>query len=151
MKDILTSINLKEIFTLYFHLHPMLVHFPIALFITVFGFELLSLALKKDSFHNAAWYNYLLAILASGAAILAAWWDGEILKHPVFYTHKNLAYWTFWIAFGSGFVLPVIKRKSKKAFRIIFFIFLVLVATLISITGYYGGKLVYEYGVGVEE
>jgi len=135
----------------HFHLHPLVVHFPIALFIAALGLEILGLLFKKEILQQTAWYNYLLAILACVAAVLAAWWDGETLKHPVFYTHKNLAYWTLWIALGSGLILPLVRRKSKKIFRIVFFIFLVLTASLVSIAGYYGGKLVYEYGVGVEE
>ena len=133
------------------HLHPLIVHFPIALFITALGIEILSLIFKKEKLHQVAWYDYILGILACVAAVLAAWRDGETLKHPVFYTHKNLAYWTTSVALVSGVILPLVKRKSKKAFRIIFFISLILVASLVSLTGYYGGKLVYEYGVGVEE
>ena len=133
------------------HLHPLIVHFPIALFITAFGLEILSLILKKESLHQASWYNYILAIFATISAILAAWWDKEIVKHPVFYTHRNLAYITLGVALLSGVILPLVRQKSKRAFRIIFFIFLILTTSLVSITGYYGGKLVYEYGVGVQE
>lgn len=135
----------------HFHIHPLVVHFPIALFITALGCEILSRFFKREVLHQVAWYNYLLAIVASVGAVLAAWWEGMHLKHPVFYLHRNFAYWTTSIALVSGIILPLIKRKSKKAFRIIFFIFLILMASLVSITGYYGGKLVYEYGVGVEE
>jgi uncharacterized membrane protein len=135
----------------HFHLHPLIVHFPIALFITAFGLEILSLIFKKESLHQASWYNYILAIFATIAAILAAWWDKATVKHPVFYTHKTLAYWTLGVALLSGVILPLVRRKSKRAFRIIFFIFLILTMSLVSITGYYGGKLVYEYGVGVHE
>ncbi len=134
-----------------FHLHPIIVHFPIALFVTAFGLELLSLVFKKEIFHQTAWCNYILAILACVGAVLAALWDGEILKHPVFYNHRAFAYWTLGIALVSGIILAIIKRKSKKAFRIVFLIFLILTTSLVSITGYYGGRLVYEYGVGVEE
>ncbi len=135
----------------HFHLHPLIVHFPIALFITAFGLEVLSLIFKKESLHQTAWCNYILGIVAAVAAVLAAWWDKVEVKHPVFYTHRNLAYVTLGIALASGVILPLVKRKSKKAFRVIFFIFLVLFTCLVSITGYYGGRLVYEYGVGVEE
>ncbi len=135
----------------HFHLHPIIVHFPIALFITAFGLELLSLIFKKEVLHQTAWCNYILAILACVGAVSAALWDGMTLKHPVFYTHRTLAYWTTGIALISGVILPLVRRKSKRAFRIIFFIFLILTTSLVSITGYYGGRLVYEYGVGVEE
>lgn len=135
----------------HFHLHPLIVHFPIALFITALGSEILSLISKKDNLHKVAWWNYLFGILTAALAILVAWWDNEVVKHPVFYTHKNLAYWTFWFALGSLPVLALIKKKTKSVFRILFIIFLIIVVTLVSFTGYYGGRLVYEYGIGVQE
>lgn len=136
----------------HFYFHPLIVHFPVALFITALGMEALSRILKKEALHQAACYNYLLGILGSIAAVLAAWWDGQVLEHQVFYTHKTLAYWTVGLALACAVILFLVKRrKSKKVFRIIFFIFLLLTAVLVSITGYYGGRLVYEYGVGVEE
>lgn len=92
-----------------------------------------------------------LRILGSVATVLAAWFDAETLKHYVFYNHRNLAYWTTGVALISGAVLILAKRKSEKLFRILFVAFLLTTAALVSITGYYGGKLVYEYGVGVEE
>src|SRR3989338_3196452 len=123
----------------HFHLHPIVVHFPIALFITAFGLEVLSLVFKKEDLHRAAWYNYILAILATIAAVLAAWWDGEILKHQVFYTHRNFAYATLGFALLSGMALFMIKKRAKKIFRIVFFIILLIIVALVSITGYYGG------------
>lgn len=133
------------------HLHPIVVHFPIALFITAFGLELLSLVFKKEILHQTALCNYILAILSAVAAVLSALWDGQHLRHPVFYTHRALAIWTLAVALSSGIILSLIKRKSKRLFRIIFFISLLVVVSLVSVTGFYGGRLVYEYGVGVEE
>lgn len=133
------------------HLHPLIVHFPIALFITALGAEILSLIFKKDTLHKVAYCNYFFGILGAITAVLSAWRDNMFLKHPVFYTHRNLAYITLIVALISGAILLLIKRKSEKFFRIIFFIFLIVIASLISLTAYYGGKLVYEYGIGVEE
>ena len=133
------------------HFHPIIVHFPIALFISALGLEVLSLIFKKDALHQAAWYNYILAVLAAFAAVLSALIDGETLKHTVFYTHRALGWWTLGIAFLSAPFLFYIKKKSLKLFKVLFFIFLIILASLVSLTGYYGGRLVYEYGVGVEE
>ena len=133
------------------HLHPLIVHFPIALFITALGAEILSLIFKKDTLHKVAYCNYFFGILGVITAVLSAWRDNMFLKHPVFYTHRNLAYITLIVASISGIILLLIKRKSERLLRIIFFIFLILIASLVSLTAYYGGKLVYEYGIGVEE
>jgi uncharacterized membrane protein len=133
------------------HLHPLIVHFPIALFITALGAEILSLIFKKNTLHKVAYCNYFFGILGAITAVLSAWRDNMFLKHPVFYTHRNLAYITLIVALISGAILLLIKRKSPKALRILFFFSLLTVVTLVSITAFYGGKLVYEYGVGVEE
>ena len=136
----------------HFQLHPLIVHFPVALFITALGMEALCLISKKEALRQAAYYNYLLGTLGGIAAVLAAWWDGQVLEHPIFYTHKTLAYWTAGLALACALILFLVQqRKSKKVFKIIFFTFLILTAVLVSLTGYYGGRLVYEYGVGVEE
>lgn len=133
------------------HLHPIIVHFPIALFISALGLEALSLIFKKENLHRTAWHNYLLAVLTSVASVLSALIEGESLNHPVFYTHRALGYWTLAVGLLSSVPLFLIKKKSLWLFRMLFLVILIIVASLVSITGYYGGRLVYEYGVGVEE
>ncbi|MCQ9205878.1 MAG: DUF2231 domain-containing protein [Omnitrophica bacterium] len=121
------------------------------MFISALGLELLSLVLKKDNFHQSAWHNYLLAVLAAIAAVLSALIDGESLKHSVFYIHRALGWWTLAVAILSSIGLFLLKMKSPKLFKLLFLISLIIMASLVAITGYYGGRLVYEYGVGVEE
>lgn len=123
-------------------IHPIVVHFPIALFISALGMEVLSLVFKKENLHKSAWVNYVLGVIAAFFAILTAWIENEQIKHPVFYTHRMLGYLTFAISFAG----LIVSRKSN----VIFLTFLIIVAVLIAITGFYGGRLVYEYGVGVQ-
>lgn len=132
------------------HLHPIVVHFPIALFISAFGMEISSLLFKKEGLHKAALYNYILGILGALSAVLAAWLDNETVRHQVFYAHRRLAYYTLGISLASGFILLLIKNRQKRVFRIFFFISLLFTVIFVSITGYYGGRLVYDYGVGVD-
>jgi len=54
-------------------LHPVLVHFPIALIVTAFGCELVSMATRLREWHMAAVANLRIgAVFAVGAAI-AGW------------------------------------------------------------------------------
>ena len=42
-------------------------------------------------------------------------------------------------------------RKKEKILRIVFLVFTLGIVTFVTIAGHNGGRMVYEYGVGVEE
>ena len=48
-------------------------------------------------------------------------------------------------------LLWLIKKEAAKYFRIIFLMFLIATAILVSVGADKGGKMVFEYGVGIEE
>lgn len=66
--------------------HVVLIHFPIALFITAVAFDLIAYWTKRRSFADAAYYNLLVAALATIPVIatgIAAWQlqlEGQKLK-----------------------------------------------------------------------
>ncbi len=135
------------------YLHPMLVHFPIALFITALLLEILSLLLKNKDFHQSAIYLYVFAAILSPVVVRtgldeAAEW--HLVNHPVLNLHQRFALTTMWIAVGSLPFLYLIYLKFTKFFRVAFVITLIMLVTFVSLTAYNGGRLVYEYGVGVE-
>jgi uncharacterized membrane protein len=75
--------------------HPVIIHFPIALFIISVVFDLLAIWRKNPTMANAAYYNLLAAALTAPVAIasgLTAWqWQlegaklkGNLLWHMTF-------------------------------------------------------------------
>jgi uncharacterized membrane protein len=56
------------------HIHPMIVHFPIALLIVGFLFDILSLFIKKEFYSNAGFYLLILGTLG----IIAAYFTGNL-------------------------------------------------------------------------
>ena len=70
--------------------HVVLVHFPIALFITGVGLDLLAYWTKRRSFSDAAYYNLIVAALATIPVVatgVAAWQlqlEGQKLKGTLF-------------------------------------------------------------------
>ena len=56
-----------------------------------------------------------------------------------------------WTALMSLPLLWFINKEFKKYFKIIFVTVLIATAALVAETGDEGGKMVYEYGVGVEK
>ena len=136
------------------HLHPMLVHFPIVLFIGALGFEAVSLILKKDHLHLVAVYLYILAAVISPLVVQAGLWEEDALggiHHPVFENHERFALLTMWTALVSLPVLWFAKKKFPQIFRRVFITFALLTVLTVSITAYFGGRMVYDYGMGIEE
>lgn len=140
-------------FTLPPYLHPMVVHFPIALFIVAVGLDIMSLIFKKKEWHQSALTMYVLAALFTPLVIRTGIIEAVKLKldHPLLDEHRTNAIRLMWLSLASLPILYLVKNKWSKGFRIIFIIFLISMAGLVSFTAHKGGQMVYEYGVGVEE
>jgi len=135
------------------HLHPMVVHFPIALFITALGLDILSFIFKKQGYHHSALTLYVIAALMTPLVVRTGIWEATKLglSHPLLDKHRTFALWTMWIALMSLPLLWLIKKEAAKYFRVVFLVFLIVTAILVSIGADKGGRMVYEYGVGIEE
>lgn len=135
------------------HWHPAIVHFSVALFISALGFYLAGYLFKKESFKQTAFYLYILGALAAPLAVRTGLWEAEHLgvMHPLVEIHERLGLWTMWSSLLSLPILGLLKRKKTSAFEGMLGVCLVLVVALAVVTAYNGGRMVYEYGVGVEK
>ncbi len=133
------------------HLHPALVHFPVALFISAFLFESLSLILKKEILHTVAVAVYILATVTTPFTAYSGLWEAQRLNlhHPVLDTHRTFALITMYVSFMSLFVIGAVRKLPVKIYRTIFFIFSLMMIITVTVTAYNGGRMVYEYGVGI--
>ena len=78
-------------------LHPVLVHFPIALIVAAFGCELVSMATRSREWHVAAVTNLRIgAVFAVGSAI-AGW---IFASSPMVDTSPSLE-WHRWVGAGA--------------------------------------------------
>ena len=134
-------------------LHPKVIHFPVALFIGAMGMEVLSLILKKENLHRTALHMYILATVLTPFVVLTGLQEAEHLHlgHPILTIHRNFALLTMWGSLVSLPILGLAKKKSEKVLRIVFIVFLLMLVGFVSITGHNGGRMVYEYGVGVDQ
>ncbi|MBP9854800.1 MAG: hypothetical protein KBD53_08035 [Candidatus Omnitrophica bacterium] len=135
------------------HLHPMVVHFPIALLITAFVLEIASWLTKKDFFHQCALCLYVFSVLMIPFVVKTGLLEEDRLKlhHPLLEQHERYALWMMWWTLTSLPVLWFFYHKQRKFFRALFIVSLLGAAVLVTLTGDRGGKMVYEYGVGVEQ
>lgn len=133
-------------------IHPKLVHFPIALFLTALLFESLSLMTRKKTLHQSAITLYVWSALLLPLVVRSGIWEVERLhlSHPVLERHELFASWTMWVALISLPVLWFTQKEFHKFFRVLFFLLLLSLAVLVTYTAHLGGEMVYEYGVGVE-
>lgn len=136
-------------------IHPMIVHFPIALLATAILFEVLELVFKRSVLREAA--TWLLGIgffggLAAAATGLLAEEAAEDMGVPesAIEIHESFAIATLAV-FAVLIAIRWLQHKRRVPQLPGLFLALGLIGVvLIGLTGYFGGDLVYRYGAGVE-
>ena len=134
-------------------LHPKIVHFPIALFLTASGFEITGLIVRKDSLRQTAWFLYVFATLLTPLVVGTGLWEQDRLhlNHPILDQHKIFALFTMGVSLVTLPLLWFVKKKFLKYFHAFFVIILIAISGLVILTAHNGGRMVYEYSVGVEQ
>ena len=133
------------------HLHPMLVHFPIALVVVGFVAEFAALIFKKElCLSKTGFYLLVTGTLAAIVALLSGvlFTDemtgsaGEIQE-----THELFAWITLGLLVVSSVIRFFIEIKGQKDANLkwIAFGLYALAAISVSVTGFFGGTLVYEF------
>ena len=120
--------------------HVVLVHFPIALFLTAVGFDVAAQWTKKSVFATVAGYNMMIAAIATLPVMLTgllAWqWQleghklkGILLQHLVLGVTSSMLIWLVWWMH---------RRASRIAFRLPVEL---LAALMVAVTAHLGGFL----------
>ena len=137
------------------HIHPMVVHFPIALIIVGFVADIASLLFKKEKcLSTMGFYLEVLGLLA----VLVAFGTGYFFTSPMDGEagamrdrHEFFAFFTLGsIIIAAAFRIWLVYLKKEEtnlkyvALGLFFFPFV-----FVSITGYLGGILVMEYLIGM--
>jgi len=132
------------------HLHPMLVHFPIAL--VAFGFlaDLASMFVKKElCFSKMSFYLLIFGTLAAMAAVLTGVLftsDMSGTAGAVMDKHELSAFVTLGLLLiASTFRILLLRKPGNNIFKWLSFIIYAFAAIAVSVTGFLGGTLVYNY------
>ncbi len=131
-------------------LHPLVVHFPIALLLVAVVFQFLALW-KKSLFQNAAlllfgigWVSGLVAYLTGDPAEEYAqerWGSG---LRTIIHNHEDLAFQTL-VVFAIVIGLLLLNRYKPAKWIIPVVLVLSLVGGgLVAYTGHIGGQIVYD-------
>ncbi|WP_321436280.1 DUF2231 domain-containing protein [uncultured Bacteroides sp.] len=133
------------------HLHPMLVHFPIALVMFGFIIELASLIIKKE----LCLPKLSLYLLVTGTlATVVTWLSGELFTSEmsgaagsVKESHELFAFITMCLLIVTSVIRLMLAsgKKENSTLKWISFILYGIAAITVNITGFFGGTLVYNY------
>ena len=140
------------------NIHPMLVHFPIALLITAVFLDFFFLILKKDWLRNSVMTLFILAALASLITYLSGGQAVDSVSVPMNAEltasyHADWALYTllyFSIYTAVRAFLFWKKLDIKRFIAILLFLAGLAGSALLAKTADLGGKLVYKYGVGTK-
>ena len=124
--------------------HPVIIHFPIALFIISVGFDLIAIWKRNPAMAKAAYYNLVAAALTAPMAVisgLAAWqWQlegaklkGNLLLHLIFALTASGMIWLL-----CGWRIRQ-RRFPERTPGIIYIALALATVLLIALAGHLGG------------
>lgn len=134
-------------------LHPLVVHFPIALLLASVGLDLAALIFRRPGLHRIALWNLALGTCGAGVAVLTGLQAEDVAKHSfeiwhVMEIHKRLGISTLILGLmGAGWRLMQRDRLTSRA-RLVTMLLAILMAGTLSYGASLGGRMVYEFGVG---
>jgi uncharacterized membrane protein len=130
-------------------LHPLVIHFPIALLAVALALELLGWLRPSWNLGPTASWNLHLGFLGALAAVITGWFRAQSMGFepdlkPVLEIHRWMGFATLaatgiCVAFGW-------LTKKKKTLVPWYGVFLAGVVILMGFTAHYGGTLVYGLG-----
>jgi uncharacterized membrane protein len=126
--------------------HPVIVHFPIALFIVSLLFDLLGIWKKNVALRTTAGYNLIVAAFGGLFAVISgliAWqwqFEGAELKGNL-QLHLILGIVTTGLLFLLWGVRSRLTRKTNVPLSRLYFVLSLIALGLISLTGHIGGIL----------
>lgn len=133
------------------HIHPMLVHFPIALVLFGFVAAIASLFFKKEtSLAKASFYLLIAGTISAVFALLAGiLFTGELsgAADNIKETHELFG----WLSIGTLIITSIVqifimlKKLEFSGLKWLYFILYGIATIFVSLTGYFGGTLVYSY------
>ncbi|GET26019.1 DUF2231 domain-containing protein [Prolixibacter sp. NT017] len=133
------------------HIHPMLVHFPIALVLIGFVADSASLVFKKEAcLSKTGFYLLIAGTLSAVFALLAGVLftaDMSGSAGEVKATHELFAWITLGLLFLTSIIriFLVVKKREHSDLKWLAFALYGLAAISVGITGFFGGTLVYSY------
>ncbi|MEO5569495.1 MAG: DUF2231 domain-containing protein [Bacteroidia bacterium] len=135
------------------NLHPLIVHFPVALLVIAVVGQIAALFFPKNI--QLKWFTFLLLLGGCIGSLIAIYTavhlsgDADENAFDLFETHRLFGILTFWVSLvATIFRFVTIKWFHKNWWEIILTALIISTGVLVTITGHHGAKMVYIYDVG---
>jgi uncharacterized membrane protein len=132
-------------------LHPMLVHFPIALLFASVALDALGWLLRRPSLTRAGFFSLVLGTAGAGVAAITGpdHVQGDATVQSLLANHQSFALITVALAVALVLVRLTAIRGLAGGPALAYLGGAVLLLVALSLTGYFGGELTYHQGIGV--
>lgn len=135
-------------------IHPMLVHFPIALLSAAVLFDFIALRWRPEEARTVSLYTLVLGLAGAAVSVVSGALEEEVVEHSgvpefILEVHEKLGFAVFWI-FAGLLGLRLAEWLGIMKTRPVASLTVGIVGVLVLfVASYYGGSLVYDYGAGV--
>ncbi len=135
-------------------IHPIIVHFPIALLCVSVAFDVLARRWPTGGFRDTSLYCLLAGVMGAALAVVTGGMEEELAERAgapesVLELHESLGTVTL-VAFAALLGLRfAMQRGWIKDIPPLTVGLGVIGIVILALTGYWGGELVYVYGIGV--
>ena len=122
-------------------LHPMIVHFPIALYLVAVLFDFIGMFQRKATLNSATRLLYLFSWISAGVAVLTGTWlkesRGKLLSAGAVDLHEALAIaFCIWL---TGLLLIRLRRFYRPTWK--YMTLGIVGAILLALVGHTGGSM----------
>lgn len=135
-------------------IHPLFVHFPVALLTASVLFYFLGVVLKKESLLETGKWTLWSGTLSAGVAV----WTGlsaasavphDEETHQIMTLHQNLGYVILFLSVGLSAWTLAVKSALPQKGRAVFLIISLLLVVVVTQQADLGGRMVFLKGAGV--
>jgi uncharacterized membrane protein len=135
-------------------IHPMVVHFPIALLMASVFLDLLTVRWHQIGFRQASLYTLIGGLAGAVVSVITGSLAEELVEKSgvpkaALDLHETLGYATLWLFVGLLAIRLIMSRGWLREIPALSIGVGLVGVVILAATGYYGGSLVYEFGAGV--
>ena len=137
------------------NVHPLFVHFPIALILVALFSEAIWWVSKNDHFRRFTTYLLYLSALSATAAVISGYIAANGLGHGTpghdfVHEHRDVMLWMGGLLGVTTLAMLLVRSFREGKWRRLLIVPLFVISGLLVYGADKGGRLVFEYGVGVK-